>query len=119
MRSVWAVDQVAAANMSFALGMTPDSAGAALIAQHFAEHRRTAAALAVRWMRRKIIDQIQRLTDDPGQHRNVDWSMGCLAACGIVERIATAQLDEVTPPAGRSKGQIVRSMIRRARRERA
>jgi hypothetical protein len=116
--SIWTIDEVAAANLSRALGDGFTEDQVATIAKHMSYHRRGAIDLLASRIRANVLGRIERAIADGAMHRSDEWSDGCRTAEAIViEAISPQRLSIVLPDAP-SKGQILRKMLGDARRRR-
>ena len=114
--TVWASDQLAANNLTAELGveLTESQLGAA--AEHFARHRLDAYEWMAERVHSAILERLEKVSVASRKERRIEgWADGFNRA---EETVVTMALEEIIGLAGRpprSKGQVLRTMIRRAR----
>ncbi|MEJ1973460.1 MAG: hypothetical protein WDM96_13655 [Lacunisphaera sp.] len=85
------------------------------IAHHFAEHRRNVAGWAAKRLHAGFIDALEAASTSQFPHRGEEWIRGFWQAEETVCAIQPLDLLELRTGAARSKGQILRNMVRQAR----
>ena len=111
----WSVDRLAASNLLAQLKLETSDDLVDLVAQHFAEHRRNLVPWAVKRMRSAIIARMESAAASLFSHHGDDWARGFAQAEEIVVTLEAKALFDFEPDPPRSKGQILRSMVRQAR----
>lgn len=109
------VDRLAAANILSELGLTPDSARIDAVARHLAAHRQTAQVWAVGQARDRIVARLEAATIDRSQRESEDWVRGLGEAEHQVVVMQPHELLGEVATAPRTRGTILRSMVRQAR----
>lgn len=114
---IWSVDRVAAGNLAADLGLDPEGKEAGRIASHFARHRFSAYEWAAERAQANIIGALERGSLDLAWRTEDDdaWRRGYMQAEQVVLTMTLPQLVDVENRKPRSKGQILRAMVRRAR----
>ena len=112
---VWSVDLIAATDLLGSLGIaaTPQSLEAA--ATHLARHRVCAQDWAAKRAQSSVVAALESASAQHFDRKSNDWIDGFRRAEEVVIIMAPSEL--VPPPASqpRSKGQVLRSLVRRAR----
>lgn len=111
----WSVDRLAANNLLAALGVDATEERLDIAARHFSLHRETAMSLAAERARTQAIRALEqgsadRLADEPPQ-----WGDGYRYAEEIIARLAPDDWMDMGPARARTKGQILRTLMRSAR----
>ncbi len=113
--AIWDVDRLAAETMLKSIGVeaTPDALASA--ARHFARHRREMIDWGARRARRQITQMLD-MTPPPDHGRLLDgWTQGFHEAEIRVATMGDDELLDLGPEITRSRGQILRQMVRQAR----
>lgn len=113
------IDQIAAALLVRDIGLVLDGEQMGELERHLAKHRTSTLDLAVSRIQARISDAILRLVGEAQAYRSGDWSNGCRSAEAAVLAITSDVLYEIRPREARSKGQILRAMLRQARKRSA
>jgi hypothetical protein len=114
----WSVDSLAASNLlaQLKLDATDDLVG--LVTRHFSEHRRN----MVEWAAERVHDNVVRAMEDAStgsfSYRSEDWVRGFQHAEELVVGMTPRELLQLEADQTRSKGQILRTMVRQSRRKR-
>ncbi|WP_159872634.1 hypothetical protein [Novosphingobium sp. 9U] len=113
---VWSIDRVAAAGLLNSLGIagTPEAIEAA--ARHFSSHRSCAQDWAAERARSTAIDALEAASVQQFTRRSSDWAEGFRCAEEILMVMTAKELVPVNMAEPRSTGQVLRSMVREARR---
>ena len=115
----WDVDRLAASRLLASLKLEPTAEILQEAARHLARHRRESSAFSAERVRAKIVEDLEARSVDHlrSGSKSHDWAMGV----GFAElRVASLDLDDVTDQGlrkPRSKGTILRSMVREARKD--
>ncbi|MDE2621372.1 MAG: hypothetical protein KGL54_14525 [Sphingomonadales bacterium] len=115
---VWEVDRIAAAELLAALKDAADE-DLPRIAEAFARHRAQSHQWAAKRVHRAAIEALENAASREMDRRNETWADGyrfaeqCLWACNPAELLGTPGRP------GATKGQILRSLIRTAKKQRA
>lgn len=112
---VWSVDRVAAADLLGSLGVdaTPEALEAAAI--RLARHRICAQDWAVKRAQSRVVAALESASARHFDRRSNDWIDGFRRAEEIVIVMAAGELVPSLAPQARSKGQVLRSLVRQAR----
>jgi hypothetical protein len=109
------VDKVAAVGLAREFGLSLDDDRMADLARHLADHRASSVDLALVKIRGRISDVVLRILSDARSFRSSDWSDGCRSAEASVMAVIGDVMREVQPRVPRTKGQILRDMLRHSR----
>lgn len=113
---IWSVDRIAANNLGVSLGVTFNKDQIERIADHFALHRLRAAQWAAERTHANIVQVLETESLRLAQQHDEEWSQGFMRAEQAVMTIATGDLLGVERHEPKSKGQILRAMVRQAKR---
>ncbi|HEY6868973.1 MAG TPA: hypothetical protein VI199_04350 [Novosphingobium sp.] len=112
-----AVDTLAASNLLTRLGLEQSPQLLAAVAGLMATHRVSAIEWAAERAHETIVQQLEaRSLDLLGDH-NEDWASGFRYAEQVVWGLTATELLGELPARTMSKGQVLRSMLRQARRK--
>ncbi len=114
---IWSVDRIAANNLGLSLGMVFDKDQIERITDHFARHRLTAAQWAAERTHSNIVHQLENESMRLAQQHDEIWSEGYRRAEQVVMTMLAGELLGVDRREPRSKGQILRAMVRQAKRQ--
>ncbi|MBB6124123.1 hypothetical protein [Sphingobium subterraneum] len=117
--AVWSVDRVAAEGLLRHLKLDVSEANVALVATHFAEHRHAAHSWAAERVCSGMFQSMESYSVTTFGHHGPEWSDGFRAAEQYVLSLHPRELLDTEPPPPRTKGQILRGMVRQARRDAA
>ncbi|HEY1125206.1 MAG TPA: hypothetical protein VGE65_06205 [Sphingobium sp.] len=112
----WSVDRLAASNLLAQLKLEASDDLIDLVTRHFAEHRRNLVGWAAERTQSAIVEQMEAAATSLFQHHDEDWIRGFSQAEEFVFTIEPKALLDLEPSPPRSQGQILRSMVRQARR---
>ena len=112
----WSVDRLAANNLLAHLGLEATADKVEWVEQHFARHRRTAMDWAAQRVHASIIDRFEAAAGDYFRHRSEAWTEGFRFAEQEVAGLTARDLLKTDTGQAQSKGQILRSLVRHARR---
>ena len=112
----WSVDQLAANRLAAELKLDATEDTIDRIAAHFADHRRDMMDWAAERIHGNAIRALESAsTSNFGRHGD-DWNMGFRRAEEQLLTMSPSELLSLEPDQTRSQGQILRSMVRQARR---
>lgn len=111
----WSVDRLAASNLLAALKLDASDDLIDIVARHFAEHRRSIASWTADRIRDAIFREMEESSMSLFAHRSEDWANGFGHAEQIIMTAQPKDLLNLDPAPARSKGQILRAMVRQAR----
>lgn len=114
--SSWSVDRVAASNLLAELKLEADEDQIARVAQHFARHRQDAIGWAGERAKERMIQRLENASTRSFIRENEAWTSGFRAAEHEVLTMDAEDLLNLGPDQLRSKGQILRTMVRQAKR---
>ena len=112
--SVWLVDKIAAEAIIRDLGLQLGEPQIACVAERLAEHRINTFDLGASRIQSKIATTVQDVVS-AHSYRSTDWSEGCRSAEAAILTMASRLLAETKPVKQRSKGEILRTMVKKAR----
>ncbi len=112
----WSADRLAAANLLAQL--KPDAPDDMIdaVARHFADHRRSMVQWAGERTQSAIVEAMEAASTGYFAQRSEEWVRGFCQAEEIIFTLNPKELAELEPAPPRSQGQILRSMVREARR---
>lgn len=113
--SNWAIDRLAA-NMLFArlkVEATADMVDQA--AEHFAEHRRNSISWAAERAHSSMVQRLESASMTNGIERTDEWRSGFCHAEQQVMTMMPEELLELAPERTRTKGQVLRTLVRQAK----
>lgn len=112
---VWTVDQLAAARVVRELNLSLSAHDTERLAELLADHRFDALDFAISRARVTVSDAIRDVLDR-NRHKSGEWSDGCRSAEMAILTEMSGAIQNLKPKRTRSKGQVIRSLIRQARR---
>ena len=112
----WSVDRLAASNLLAQLKMDASNDLIDLITSHFAEHRRNLVDWAAKRAQSAIVEEMEAAATSLFAHHDEQWIRGFSQAEQILYTLNPKALLDLDPGAPLSQGQILRSMVRQARR---
>lgn len=112
---IWSVDRIAAGNLLISLGVKLDPADELLIAEHFARHRQDAHEWAAERARDRIVSKLEAASLELCPRSSDDWSQGFQRAEQMVLTMTPNELIGTDVGKARSKGQVLRALVRHAR----
>jgi hypothetical protein len=115
-RSAWSVDLIAANNLATALGLKLEEAQLQLIAEHFSDHRYRAYEWAAKRAQSALLERLESTLLEERPVRSDAWASGFVAAEEAALTISTDQLLGLPNHRGRTQGQVLRAMMRQAKR---
>jgi hypothetical protein len=114
----WSVDRLAAGNLLAQLKLDASDDLIDLVTRHFSEHRRN----MVEWAAERVHDNVVRALEDAStgsfSYRSEDWVRGFQHAEALVLGMPPRELLQLEADNVRSKGQILRTMVRQSRQKR-
>lgn len=112
----WSVDRLAASNLLTQLKIDASDDLIELITRHFSEHRRNLIGWAAERTQSAIVEAMESAAASLFTHHDEQWTRGFSQAEEIILTLEPKTLLDLDPGAPRSQGQILRSMVRQARR---
>lgn len=109
------VDRIAAQNLLSTLGIAPNEAVIERTATSFAAHRVTGADWAAQRVHRDALDALEEASMDQFGGHMPEWSEGFMAAQQSLYRFDPVEKLGLYQEKPRSKGQILRTMVRLAK----
>jgi hypothetical protein len=116
--STWMVDQLAAAKADKELNLGMSQIQLQHLAEIFAEHRSSTLDLGIARVETRISESIEGVLKR-NYHKSGEWSDGCRSAEATVLTTISCVIQEMKPVKHRSKGQILRSLMRQGRQQKA
>jgi histidinol dehydrogenase len=113
---VWTVDQVAAAGLLAALGLEAKTDTLEKVVVHLARHRLDACEWAAERVHDAVVRRMEAASTEIFTHHDAQWTEGFRAAEHLVLTARPAELLDLEPLRARSKGQVLRAMVREAKR---
>ncbi|MDQ4419958.1 hypothetical protein OOT33_05830 [Sphingobium sp. DEHP117] len=114
---IWSVDRIAANNLAMDLGPPVTAEHIEKIAGHFATHRRGSAKWVADRVHANIVKALEEEIKSLSRHHDEKWSEGYMRAEQVVMTLAGHRLLDIEPHKPKSRGQILRAMVRRAKRQ--
>ena len=115
---VWEVDRVAAADLLAALEAVPEPEWGVIVAQALARNRRQSYDWASQRARQSALQVLEKEAAETFQRHNGEWIDGFRHAEKCLMTTTPSALLALPANQARSKGQILRSLVRSARRTR-
>jgi hypothetical protein len=112
----WSADRLAAANLLTQLKLDAPDDVIDTVARHFSDHRRSMVQWAGERTQSAIVEAMEAASTGYFAERSEDWVRGFCQAEEIIFTLNPKELAELEPAAPRTQGQILRSMVREARR---
>ena len=113
-KSVWMVDQLAAAKVVRELDLGITAEQTERLAALLAEHRVDTLDLGVTRIQ-SVISQAVRDVLLRNQHRDAAWCDGCRSAESAIFAATFSVVNEMRPRQNRTTGHVLRSLVRQAR----
>lgn len=117
--TVWSVDRIAAEALLRDVGLDVSEQAIDQIAAHFARHRHAAHSWAAERVCSAMFQNMESYSVTTFGHHGPEWSDGFRAAEQYVLSLRPRDLLDTETPPPRTKGQILRGMVRQARRNAA
>jgi len=114
--NMWTVDQLAATNLLAELKLEPTEAVLNAATRHLASHRRDAIGWAAERAHGAMIRKLEAAAMDHVSRQSDEWAAGYHFAEQQILTTMPEELLELGPDKARSKGQVLRAMVRHARR---
>lgn len=114
--SVWEVDRIAAAELLALLKKAPEADWGILAAKAFSKARLQSYEWAARRAQESAIKALETEAIEVFQRKESVWTDGYRHAEEYLAAMAASELLEVSTRPARSKGQVLRSFIRSAKR---
>tara|TARA_R110000782_G_scaffold78293_2_gene155811 strand:- start:59 stop:421 length:363 start_codon:yes stop_codon:yes gene_type:complete len=114
--AIWSVDQLAANNLAVSLGLQLTSDQIRRVAGHFSDHRRSACEWAIQRAHEKILEKMEADSMEMARRYDAPWMDGFRRAEELVMTISPDELADINPKPMVSKGQVLRQMVRQARK---
>lgn len=112
----WSVDELAARKLLAMLELEETEARVGQVARHFAEHRLSIAGWAADRVHAGMVRELEDIPSSIFAAHSEDWARGFRNAEERLLTTSPRDLLEIEPEQSRSQGQILRSMVRQARR---
>lgn len=112
----WSVDRLAASSLLARLQLDATDELLDMIARQFAEHRLAMASWAAERTQSAMIEAMEAASSAYFAHRSEEWIRGFCQAEEILCAVQPDRMLDLDPGPQRSKGQILRAMMRQARR---
>lgn len=113
--TAWSMDQLAAHALLTRLNVEATAGNLELAAEHFARHRDNAIGWAAERAHSRIVRELEATGPMYFNDRNEEWAEGFRFAEHRVATMMPEELLELAPAKVRSKGQLLRTMVRQAR----
>jgi hypothetical protein len=114
-QTIWSVDELAANRMLADLGIELTDERRRAVARHFARHRQDVARWAAERAHASMVARLESVTTDRFARARDEWASGFRAAEHELLTMAPADLIDLAGGQPRSKGQILRALVRNAR----
>lgn len=114
---IWSIDRIAANNLGLSLGLTFKPEQIECIADHFALHRLRAAQWAAERTHSNIVHELEQESMRLAQQHDEQWTQGYMRAEQVVMTMPAGELLGIDRREPKSKGQILRAMVRQAKRQ--
>ena len=114
---IWSVDRIAANNLGVSLGMIFNKEQTERIADHFALHRLRAAQWAAERTHSNNVQVLESESMRLSQQHDEQWTQGYMRAEQVVMTMPAGELLGIDRREPKSKGQILRAMVRQAKRQ--
>ena len=114
--NMWSVDRIAASNLLTDLQLEASTANLERVERHFARHRQTAMECAAKRAQSSIIEQVETASRRYFPQHNEDWAAGFCCAEQQIATIGAREMLQIETGKAQSKGQILRYLVRHARK---
>ena len=114
--AIWSVDRLAASNLAVSLGLRLTSDQIERVAEHFSDHRLSAYEWAIQQALEKIVGRMEEDSMEMARRHDAPWMDGFRRAEELVMTISPDELADFKPKRIVSKGQVLRQMVRQARK---
>ena len=114
--NAWSVDRIAASNLLTNLQLEASAANLERVERHFAQHRQSAMEWAAKRAQSSIIEQVEAAARRYFPHHSGDWAAGFCCAEQQIATIGAREMLQVETGKAASKGQILRRLVRHARK---
>lgn len=115
--SVWEIDRLAAAELLALLRVTPEADWAILAAKAFSKSRLQSYEWAARRVHESVIKTLEAESIETFERKEPVWTDGFRHAEECLMAKSPSELLEVAVRPSKSKGQVLRSLFRTAKRE--
>ena len=115
---IWNVDLMAARGLLAALNLEASDAALKTAAGHLSAHRRSSYKWAAERVHSKAVDNLETVSRQEFAHRDGPWTDGFRFAEQCVLELVPEELLEVRQERTQTKGQILRGLVRKAKRDR-
>jgi hypothetical protein len=115
--SHWTVDQLAASNLLAALNVEATTERLELATRHIARHRQDQIGWAAERMHMRLIDMLEKISTQSFARESEEFTHGFRYAEQHIMTLNPQELLEIAPERPRTQGQILRAMVRQARRD--
>lgn len=114
---IWSVDRIAASNLVVNLGMAFKPEQIERIANHFALHRQNSAKWVAERVHSNIVKALEEEAIRLSQRHGDEWSQGYMRAEQVMMTLPINAMMDIERHEPKSKGQILRAMVRQAKRQ--
>lgn len=114
--SVWSIDRIAAANLLADLRLEPSEANLERVERHFAQHRLNAMEWAAKRAQSTIIARVEEASARYFPHHGQEWAAGFCCAEQQIATVGSSEILQIETGKAASKGQILRRLVRQARK---
>jgi len=114
---VWEVDRLATADLLASLKTVTEAEWPNVIARAFAKARVKNYEWAAQRVRDSVIDLLEAEAVEEFQRKEMSWTDGFMHAEGCIAAQTASDLLDVSTDLSKSKGQVLRSLIRSARQQ--
>jgi hypothetical protein len=111
----WSMDQLAARNLLASLKVETSAGNVELAAEHFARHRQSSISWAAERVHSSTVRNLEAACGEYLVRQSVDWADGFRFAEQEVATMRPEELLELGPDRTRTKGQVLRALVRQAR----
>lgn len=111
----WAIDRLAANTLFARLKLEATADMVDMAAAQFAEHRRNSISWAAERTHSSMVQRLESVSMMHGVERTDEWRSGFCHAEQQVMTMMPEDLLELGPDRTRSKGQVLRTLVRQAR----
>lgn len=113
--AAWSIDRLAANNLLASLRLEAAAETVDAVAEHFAKHRRDSIEWAANRVHSSIVRRLESAVPDQFARHGEGWADGYRFAEQQIATCIPEQLLELPSDTVRTKGQVLRAMMRQAR----
>lgn len=111
----WSIDRLAANNLLASLKLEATSETLDVVAEHFSKHRRNSIEWAAKRVHSSVIRTLESALPPHFDRQGENWAEGARFAEHQVATMIPEDLLELPSDTARTKGQVLRAMVRQAR----